>query len=393
MPIRDGKVRVLIAAKEREVRDHLRQLVLANEGYEVAGTAIDGQEAVQLAVLLRPDIALVKAELPIFNGREAAEMIGLAAPEVCSVLLGDGQPDTKVLEDAMKSGLRAYLPAPYKASELIQTMDSLARVESRRHTQEYHIATDPSRLPKVVVVTGGKGGIGKTTISTSVAVCLAKTNPGKVVLFDLYTQFGDAATMLDLSPTTSLSEIVAATDEIDLETLESAMVEHETGVRLLVSSLTPQPLDAISVAQAEAAIHALKRAYTYIVIDLPPILHATTLYVLANCYQLLLITNMFDMPTLRNAKNMLDKIVGTYVPEEKVAVIANRTSKYDRLNPVDVERMLGRAVAARVPNDPRLVSMVNQGLPFIKAYSKSPMAGAIESITREIIERKPVQKR
>lgn len=391
MHSRDNKVRVLIAAKEREIRDLIRQHVLAMDGYEVAGTAIDGQEAVQMAVMLKPDIALVKADLPIFNGREAAEMIGLAVPDVCSVLLGDGQPDSQVLQDSMKSGLRAYIRAPYEASDLSRTLSSLTKIDKRRFSEEYRIATDPSRMPKVIVVTGGKGGIGKTTICTSVAACLAKANPGKVVLFDLYTQFGDVATTLDLSPTTSLTDIVAATDEIDLETLESCMVEHETGVKLLVSAITPQPLEAITVAHAESVIHALKRGYTYIVIDLPPILHATTLYVLANCYQLLLVTNMFDMPTLRNARDMLNKIAGSYVPEEKIAIIANRVSKYDRLHPDDVERMLGRPVAARVPNDPRLVSSVNQGVPFIKAYSKSPMVGAVDKIARDIIEREHVQ--
>lgn len=388
----NGKTRVLIAAKERGIRDQLRQLVLDNDRYEIAATAVDGQEAVQLAVMLRPDIALVKADLPILNGYEAAEMIGLAAPEIHSVLIGDGQPDTQILRKAMRSGLRAYLPSPVVASDLMDAMDGVMTVGERRSTPEFRVATDPARLPKVVVVTGGKGGIGKTTIASSLAMCLAQRHPGKVVLFDLHTQFGDVATMLNINPTKSLAELVQINEDIDLEMLEGYMVEHETGVKVLVSATGAQSIDAISVANAENTIHALKRAYTHIVIDLPPILHPTTLYVMSHCYQLLLLTTLFDMPTVRDSKGLYDIVVGDYVPKEKVSIVANRVSKYDRLSLADVERIFGRRVDVQVPNDSRLVSAINQGVPFVKAYSRSPLVAAVEKIAEEIIRHEPVSK-
>lgn len=392
MPSQDGKVRVLIAAKERGIRDQLRQLVQSDSKYEIAGTAVDGQEAVQLSVMLSPDISLLKDDLPIFSGYEAAEMISLSAPEVRTILVGDGQPDTHVLRKAMRSGLRGYVPSPVVESELKEMMDGLSSITERRRTPEFRTATDPTRLPKVVVVTGGKGGIGKSTIAASLAMSLAQHKPNKVVLFDLYTQFGDTATLLNITPSKSLSELVQVTDEIDLEMIENYMVEHETGVKVLVSALRAQAIDAISVANAESVIHALKRAYTHIIVDLPPILHATTLYVLSHCYQLLLITTMFDMPTVRDSKELYDIVVGSYVPREKVTIIANRVSKHDRLSMADVEKVFGRPVDAQVPNDPRLVTATNQGVPFIKAYSRSPLVAAIENIASRIIMQEPVHK-
>ncbi|MCE5197652.1 MAG: AAA family ATPase [Armatimonadota bacterium] len=393
MLTRSSTIRVLIAARERELRDHLRLILLDNEGYEVVGTAVDGQEAVQLAVLLKPDIALLGADLPIFGGLDVGEMIGLSVPDVRCILLLNEQPDQQTLKQAMKSGVRACLCAPYDKKDVINTVSSLAGISSRRYTQEYINATDPTRIPKVIVVTGGKGGIGKTTMTASIASCLAESNPGKVAILDLYTQFGDVATMLDLQPQRTLSDIVAVSDNIDLEMLESCMLEHKsTGVKVLTSSITPQPIDAIGVAHAEATLHALKRGYTYIVIDLPAILHATTLYVLANCYRLLIITNMFDMPNVKNAKELLDKVAGTYLPDDKISIIANRVSKHDRLRQKDVETVLGRRVAASVPNDRRLVVAVNQGVPFMSAYAKSPMVEAVKRIANDIIHENPVQK-
>ena len=385
MTAQNGKVRILIAARERGLRDQLRQLVISDGGYEVVGTAVDGQEAVQLAVLLRPDIALIKSDLPIFDGFEASEMIGLAAPEVCNVLVGDGQPDSQLLKKAMRAGLRAYLPSPVTASDLLETMHSLSTIGERRTTSEYRTATDPGRLPKIIVVTGGKGGIGKSTMATSLAMCLAKHDPGKVVLFDLYTQFGDISTMLNISPVKTLSDLVQTETDIDLEMIETHMIEHESGLRVLISSTNTQPIDAISVAGAESTLYALKRKYTYIVIDLPPILHATTLYVMSHCYHMFLVTTLFDMPTVRDAKEFYDTVVGTYVPEENISILANRMSKHDRISLADVERIFGRPVSAHVPNDSRLVSAINQGVPFVKAYARSPLVAAVDSIATDLI--------
>lgn len=386
----NDRVRVLIAARERELRDSLRETILGNEDYEIAGTAMDGQEAVQLAVLLKPDIVLVNSDLSIFSGMEAAEMIALAVPQTRSVLLGDGEPDDGILKDAMKVGVRAYLPTPVSPNTLLSTLDQLADIAAIRKTKEYRTATNPDLLPKIVVVTGGKGGVGKTTIAVSVAASLAKSHPGRVVLFDLYTQFGDVATVLDITPQKALCDLAKVTNDIDLETLEGYMVEHVTGLKVLVSAIDPRPLDAISVPAAENTLNALKRAYTHIVVDMPPILHETTLYVLSRCYQLLLITNCFDMPTLKNAKELYDKIIGTYVSKEKISVVANRVSKYDRLRVPDVIEALDCSVAAQVPNDPRLVSAINQGVPFIDNYRRSAFVKAVDGIARDIIQRTPI---
>jgi len=381
-------MKVLIAAKERKMRDQMRQIVQSTGRYEVAGTAMDGQEAVQLAVLLKPDFALINAELPIFDGYEAAEMIGLAVPEVRTVLVSDKQPDNLTLQKAMRSGLRSYISSPVDGTELMEAIDNLAALNNRRTTSEYLAATDPSRLPKVIVVTGGKGGIGKSTIAASLAMCLARRHPEKVVLFDLYTQFGDIATMLNVSPTKTLAELVSANSEIDLELLEHYLLPHETGLKVLVSAVNAQPIDAISVAGAEAVIHALKRTYTHIIIDLPPVLHSTTLYVLSHCYHLLLITTLFDMPTLRDGRQLYDMVVGNYIPAENISVIVNRVSKHDKLSISDVERIFGRQITAQVPNDHRLVSAINQGVPFVQAYARSPLVSAVNEIADMFTEQR-----
>lgn len=381
----DHKPRVLIAAKEREARERLRQSVLAGGKYQIAGTASDGQEAVQMAVLLRPDVALIEYDLPIIDGFRTAEMVGLAAPEVRSVLLGNGQPTPELLRKAMSAGVRAYLPAPVDSSDVVSVINSLSAADDMRSTPEYQAATDPNRLPKTIAITGAKGGIGKTTIATSLAMYLGLRYPGKVVLLDMYTQFGDVATMLDIKPQRSLSDLAYSAGEMDNDVLDTCMVEHETGIKVLVCSTTTQPIDSIGTNEIESVIHLLKRNYLYTIIDIPPILHATSLYLAAHCSRVLLITTLFDMPTVSNCMHLYEKLTSSYTPEEKIMLIANRVSKHDRLSLRDVEKLFGRSISVLVPNDPRLVNVVNQGVPFVQAYPRSPLSLAVGKIADEIV--------
>jgi pilus assembly protein CpaE len=391
MSSNNGKMRVLIAARERPLRDQLRQLAMSVDGREVVATATDGQEAIQLAVLLKPDVALIKHDLPIYDGLSTTEMINLAAPSVKCVLIGDGQPEGQTLRKAMMAGARAYLPTPVSAADLGSAMDGFAQSAAKGRSDEFKTASNPSLLPQVIVVTGGKGGVGKSTTATSLAMCLAKRHPGKVMLFDLYTQFGDVATMTNVTPCKRLVELVGIAEEIDADMVQTCVCEHETGMNVLISSIAAEPLDAISTSAAEAVLHALKRSYTYIVIDLPPMLHATTLYVLAHAHRLLLITTLFDLPTLRDTKQFYDMVVGNYVPEEKVMLIANRVSKHDGLNNEDVKRLFGRSISATIPNDRRLVAAMNRGVPFVRAYAHSPMAAAVDKIAEQMTDRSLMQ--
>src|SRR5438270_5144102 len=80
----DDMLRVLLGSHEAGERHQWRQW-LSEAPLEVVGLAQDGQEAVQLAVQLRPDLVLLDHALPVIDGFEAAGMISLAAPSALQV--------------------------------------------------------------------------------------------------------------------------------------------------------------------------------------------------------------------------------------------------------------------------------------------------------------------
>jgi pilus assembly protein CpaE len=140
-------------------------------------------------------------------------------------------------------------------------------------------------------------------------------------------------------------------------------------------------LDAISAPLLDHVFGLLKSRARFVVVDVPPILHPTTLHALSHAGQALLVVNLFDLTTLKNTRLLLEALEGRYVPRDKISVVLNRVSRRNRLSVLDVERALGRPVAAQIPNDGRIVPQsVNQGVPFVLSQPRSPVAQSVRDL-------------
>jgi two-component system, NarL family, response regulator LiaR len=118
-------VRLLITDDHDAVRQGLRLYLKRDPEIEVVGEAADGEEAVQLARSLRPDVVLMDLLMPRMDGIEATEAIRTELPEVESVAL------TSVLEDgavtgAIRAGTIGYLLKNTKAEELMRAIKGAA---------------------------------------------------------------------------------------------------------------------------------------------------------------------------------------------------------------------------------------------------------------------------
>jgi len=118
-------IRVVIADDQRVVRDGLAMLVGLIDGVEVAGTAADGVEAVELAARERPDVVLMDLRMPELEGVEATRRIRAALPET-QVLVLTTYADDESLFPALQAGARGYLTKDANAEEIEQAIRALA---------------------------------------------------------------------------------------------------------------------------------------------------------------------------------------------------------------------------------------------------------------------------
>ena len=108
--------RVLIAEDEALIRLDLAEM-LREEGYEVVGEAGDGQEAVDLAESLKPDLVIMDVKMPRRDGIDAASEI--ASKRIAPIVILTAFSQRDLVERARDAGAMAYLVKPFNITDLI----------------------------------------------------------------------------------------------------------------------------------------------------------------------------------------------------------------------------------------------------------------------------------
>jgi two-component system, NarL family, response regulator NreC len=118
-------LRIILADDHQIFRQGLKAL-LEREGFDVAGEASDGREAVQLAGDLRPDVAVLDFAMPLLNGTEAAREIHRVSPRTRMVLLTMHTEDHYVLE-GVRAGITGYVVKTQAAADLVRAIHEVSR--------------------------------------------------------------------------------------------------------------------------------------------------------------------------------------------------------------------------------------------------------------------------
>lgn len=114
------KLRILLADDEALIRLDLREM-LTEAGHEIVGEAANGQEAVQLAQELHPDIVIMDVKMPVMDGLTAAQQI--TEDEIAPVLLLTAYSQQDIVARATEAGVIAYLVKPVREQQLFPAVE------------------------------------------------------------------------------------------------------------------------------------------------------------------------------------------------------------------------------------------------------------------------------
>jgi len=130
-------VRILVAEDEALIRMDLVEM-LQGAGYEIVAEATNGQEAIDLALLHKPDLAILDVKMPIMDGISAAEKIIDLAP----VLMLTAFSQKELIDRARDAGVMAYVVKPFTISDLIPAIE----IAISRHLQMRSLADEVADL-------------------------------------------------------------------------------------------------------------------------------------------------------------------------------------------------------------------------------------------------------
>ncbi|MCV6999924.1 ANTAR domain-containing response regulator [Mycolicibacterium alvei] len=150
----DSPRRVLIAEDEALIRLDLAEM-LREEGYEVVGEAGDGQEAVELAEALRPDLVIMDVKMPRRDGIDAASEI--ASKRIAPIVILTAFSQRELVERARDAGAMAYLVKPFSITDLVPAIEVAVSRFGEVAALENEVATLGDRLETRKLVERAKG--------------------------------------------------------------------------------------------------------------------------------------------------------------------------------------------------------------------------------------------
>jgi len=130
-------VRILVAEDEALIRMDLVEM-LQGAGYEVVAQATNGQEAIDLAIEHKPDLAILDVKMPILDGITAAEKIIKIAP----VLMLTAFSQKELVDRARDAGVMAYVVKPFTIGDLMPAIE----IAISRHLQMRSLADEVADL-------------------------------------------------------------------------------------------------------------------------------------------------------------------------------------------------------------------------------------------------------
>jgi len=154
MAVSQTPVRVVIAEDEALIRLDLKEM-LEEEGYEIAGEASDGEQAVELAASLRPDLLILDVKMPVLDGISAAEQI--AAKHIAPVVILTAFSQRELVERARDAGAMAYLVKPFSKSDLVPAIEMAVARYAEQVALEKEVSGLTARLETRKVVDRAKG--------------------------------------------------------------------------------------------------------------------------------------------------------------------------------------------------------------------------------------------
>jgi len=368
------------------LRTELVNQLSGQEQVEIVGYARDGLEVAQMAAQLKPDLVFVEEDLPGLDGYEACRLATAAAPDTICVLMCNGEAG-QARERAMRAGARAVVPRTIRGAELGQLVQQLVELRKIKQSNEYAIVTDPRRLPVTIAITAAKGGVGKTTIAVNLAVLMAKRFPDQVVLVDFYGQFGDVALALDLRPEFNIADLLKYSS-LDEDLVETHLVKHESSLRVLsgVGRGEPQLVTNIQPPQLAQLLGLLRLRYRFVFFDLPPVLWEATAYILSRCNEIILVSNTIDLATVRDTTALVETLLESRVPKERIHLVANRVSRQNQFTVRDLEEATGLPVEVQLPEDPMTtMGAYNEGQPFVLTTPQAPVSQALRQLMDRVL--------
>jgi len=312
-----------------------------------------------------------------------------ALAEVCepgTVVIAAGQVnDVRLYRDLVASGIQDYLLKPFTADQL---RDAFANAQLTISGPRM-IETGNEKPNVMAAVIGARGGVGASTIATSLAWLMGDKGGRSTALLDLDVHFGTGALALDLEPGRGLTDAIENPSRIDGLFIERAMVRANDKLCVL-SAEAPISQSMMTDGSAFYQLQEeIRHAFEGTVIDLPRNMVVQYPHLLTDVHVVILVAE-FTLACTRDSIRILSWLKAN-APQARVLVVANRSqAQIQEVSRKDFEHSIERKVDIVLPFDPKTAAQAAKlGQPLAKVAKSAKLSQPLHQLVALTVEQAP----
>ncbi len=287
------------------------------------------------------------------------ETIG-SAPWV--IALGEAN-DIGLYRRLINMGISDYLVKPV-TGELLH--DAIRRADNDRTA----LGGGDEEKRRRIAVLGVRGGVGASTIATSLAWIFAEQQRRKTALVDFDLEFGTIALSLDIEPTAGLREALEKPERIDSLFIASATARISDRLSVLAAEETLESDRIFSPQSVDLLLDVLNQENEIVIADIPRSAVTMRRRLLETASHIMLVTDL-GLPALRDCLRLLNTLQESDA-QAQITIVANRTgSKNDGMSRAEFEKALGRPLDMALAEDPKASRKASDTGKPIPACAKS----------------------
>ena len=339
------------------------------------------RNAVQsLSVAASPNILMVDLSE---SGDPLNDINGLA--EVCepgTVVIAIGQVnDVRLYRDLLSSGIHDYLLKPLSAEQLRDSLNQAQAVFSAPR------ASDPETAKRHVstAIVGTRGGVGASTLATSLAWLFSDEHSLPTALLDLDVHFGTGALALDLEPGRGLTDAIDNPSRIDGLFIERAMIRANDNLSILSAEApinSPLMTDGSAFVQLE---EEFRQSFEMTVIDLPRNMLINFPHLLADVNVVVLAAEM-TLASARDTIRILSWLKANAAHAHPIVVANKVQSGVAEISKADFEASIEHKIDFSVPYDVKAAANAAKlGQTFVEANAGSKPTSILKQIADRIL--------
>ncbi|CAN7442586.1 AAA family ATPase [Arthrobacter sp. LjRoot78] len=324
-----------------------------------------------------PEVLILGPDVPVDEALRFATVMNVRFPELSVILAAEPDPD--FILQAMRAGIRDILSPGSDPAQIRVLLERANQSFASRYRVQAVPPMTESNKGLVIGVFSPKGGVGKTTIATNIAIGLGKIAPMSVVIVDLDLQFGDVASGLYLDPQHTVTDAVSPAASQDSLVLKAFLTVHPGGIYAVCAPPTPVDADEITPDQVSRLLEQLSEQFQYVVVDTAPGLPEIGLAAMEQCTDVVWVSGM-DIPSVRGLRSGLDVLRQLEILPETRHVVLNMADSKLGLTVQDLESTIGAPVDVSIPRSRAVALSTNRGIPVLQESAKDPATKSLNQL-------------